>query len=80
MRQTKTRSTKNTAVILTIKQHAKAIRKAIDAGDYAKAEEAMKLAIKAIDKAQQNKVLKKNTAARKKSRLSKALKVARAKK
>jgi len=79
-RQTVKHKAKNSAVKLSIKQHVKAVRKAIEANDYAKAEEALKEAIKIIDKAGQNKVIKKNAVARKKSRLTRTVRSAKNKK
>lgn len=73
LRKTKKRNVKNVAVKNDIKLHIKAVRKSIEAKDYAKAEEALTKAIKLLDKASQNKVLNKNTVARKKSRLTKAV-------
>jgi small subunit ribosomal protein S20 len=80
LRKTKKQTARNRQVASTIKDQTKALRKAIAAKDFAKAETALKAAIKLIDKARQNKVLHKNTAARNKSRLTKSLNVAKAKK
>ncbi len=52
----------------------KAVRKAIDAKDFAKAGEELKKAIKIIDKARQHGLIKLNNASRKKSRLTVAVK------
>lgn len=73
LRQTKKRTVSNRIVKDSIKDQVKAVRKAIEAGDYQKAEEALKKAIVIIDKASQNKVLPKNAAGRKKSRLTRAV-------
>ncbi|MFA5030244.1 MAG: 30S ribosomal protein S20 [Patescibacteria group bacterium] len=78
-RQTIKRTAQNSAVKLSIKQHVKAVRKAIEAKDFAKAEEALKAAIKIIDKAGQNKIIKKNAVARKKSRLIRSVSAAKKK-
>lgn len=77
LRKTKKRNAKNISVKTNIKKQIKEIRKAIDAGDYTKAEDALKKTIKLLDKAGQNKVLKKNTVGRKKSRLAKAVRASK---
>lgn len=53
-----------------MKEVVKNVKKAITAGDVAKAKELMPQAYKAIDKAAKRGVIKDNTAARKKSRLT----------
>jgi len=78
-RQTVKRTAKNVAVKISIKQHVKIVRKALEAKDFAKAEAALLAAIKIIDKAGQNKTIKKNAAARKKSRLIRSVRSAKAK-
>lgn len=80
LRKSTKRNEHNVEVKNNIKKQVKAVRKAIETGDYTKAEEALKIAIKLLDKAGQNKVLKKNTASRKKSRLTKAVSKVKAQK
>jgi len=73
LRQTKKRTTQNTAVKNKLKAVVKAARKAIAAKNKGKATETVKKAVKALDKAAQNKVIKKNKASRFKSRLTSQL-------
>ena len=61
-----------------IKEPVKAFTSAIAAGDWAKAEESLKIAVKKMDRIATKGTLHKNTAARKRSRLTKRLNAARA--
>ncbi len=70
-RQTIKRTERNRFYRTRIKNLARAVREAVEAGDAAKAEEAFKEANKNMHKYVSKGVLKKNTAARKVSRLAK---------
>ncbi len=69
IRQTKKRTTKNTAVKKTILFLKKQALKAVEKKDNSKAAEWYTKLQKAVDKASKNNILKKNTASRKKSRV-----------
>ncbi|MBN1779294.1 MAG: 30S ribosomal protein S20 [Candidatus Buchananbacteria bacterium] len=73
LRQSTKRANKNKKIDSDIDALVRKVKKAIAAGDQAKASEFLKQAIKKIDKAQQKSALKKNTAARKKSRLARSV-------
>lgn len=65
------KSVRNNNYSASMKTAIKAVEKAIDAKDKAKAEEALRIAIKRIDKAAGANVVAKNKCAREKSRLTK---------
>lgn len=73
LRQTKKRTARNRAVVNRLRELVKNARKAIIAGDQAKAATAVSAATKALDKAAQNKTVERNTAGRLKSRLMRQL-------
>lgn len=77
LRKTKKRTIKNLRVKRNIKSLAKAILKAVEAGDLDKAKKLFPDFQKTVDKAAKVNVIKKNTAARKKSRLVKKIKNAK---
>ncbi len=77
LRKTKKRTIKNLRVKRNIKSLAKAILKAVEAGDLDKAKKLFPDFQKTVDKAAKVNVIKKNTAARRKSRLVKKIKQAK---
>ena len=64
----------NSALRSKFRTAIKAVRKAVDAGDQAKAAELFKSAVKTIDTIADKKIVHKNKAARSKSRLAAAVK------
>ncbi|CAJ5624228.1 30S ribosomal protein S20 [Burkholderia pseudomallei] len=73
-RQAAKANSHNSALRSKFRTAIKAVRKAIDAGDQAKAPELFKAATKTIDTIADKKIVHKNKAARHKSRLSAAVK------
>ncbi len=73
IRQTKKRTERNRFYRTRLKNIVKAVRTAVEAGDKAAAEEALKVANKKIHSFVSKGILKKQTAARKVSRLHKAV-------
>jgi small subunit ribosomal protein S20 len=73
-RQAAKANSHNSALRSKFRTAVKAVRKAIDAGDQAKAAELLKSSIKTIDSIADKKIVHKNKAARLKSRLSAGLK------
>ncbi len=73
-RQAAKANSHNSALRSKFRTAIKAVRKAIDAGDQAKAAELCKAATKTIDTIADKKIVHKNKAARHKSRLSAAVK------
>lgn len=71
LRQDKKRAERNKVAKLEIKDARRSVRKALEAGDQAKALEAAKTAEKLLDRAFTRGVMKRNTVARTKSRLFK---------
>ncbi len=69
-RQTKTRRTRNQAVLSSLKTLLKKARKALEMKDPDKAQQALSLAVSALDKAASKGVIHKNKASRTISRLS----------
>ncbi|MDO4960364.1 MAG: 30S ribosomal protein S20 [Eubacteriales bacterium] len=69
----KTRTERNKAIRSRVKTFVKKVGAAIEAGDKAAAEAALKAAVSEIDKAQTKGVYHANTASRKVARLSKAV-------
>ncbi len=67
------RAERNKAIRSRVKTFVKKVNAAIEAGDKAAAEAALKAAVSEIDKASQKGVYHANTASRKISRLSKAV-------
>lgn len=67
------RRLRNRMVKTNLKNNAKKVYAAIEAGDLAQAEEALNFASKKLDQAAAKRVIHKNKAARKKSQLSKAV-------
>ena len=68
-----TRTERNTAIRSKVKTYVKKVAAAVEAGDKAAAEAALKTAASEIDKAQTKGVYHANTASRKVARLSKAV-------
>ena len=68
-----TRTERNKAIRSKVKTYVKKVNAAIEAGDKAAANEALKAAISEISKAESEGVYHANTASRKVSRLSKAV-------
>ncbi|MDO4439344.1 MAG: 30S ribosomal protein S20 [Eubacteriales bacterium] len=68
-----TRTERNKAIRSKVKTYVKKVNAAIEAGDKAAANEALKAAISEISKAESKGVYHANTASRKVSRLSKAV-------
>ena len=64
---------KNNMIKSEYKTAVKSFESVVEAGDKAKAEEALKVAVKKIDQACSKGVIKDNTASRKKSNLAKKL-------
>lgn len=77
LRQSDRKAERNKLVKENIAYLRRMTRKAIDAGDFKKAEQLAKDVVKAVDKALQNGVMKKNTVSRIKSRLAAKLKDAK---
>lgn len=77
LRQAKKLTQKNKSEKTSIKEQVVAIRKALTAKDYTKAEELLKKAIVIIDKARSHGVVSRNAAARKKSRLFSSIRKAK---
>ena len=75
-RQSTKAQSRNKAVKDAIKKLLVQFRKAVTAGDKAKATDVVKQLVKAYDKAAQKKILSRNLVSRKKSRLAAALKKA----
>ncbi|AIO65092.1 30S ribosomal protein S20 [Burkholderia oklahomensis] len=73
-RQAAKANSHNSALRSKFRTAIKAVRKAIDAGDHAKAAEVFKVATKTIDTIADKKIVHKNKAARHKSRLAAAVK------
>ncbi len=73
-RQAAKANSHNSALRSKFRTAIKAVRKAIDAGDQAKAADLLKAATKTIDTIADKKIVHKNKAARHKSRLSAAIK------
>ncbi|MBN3727202.1 30S ribosomal protein S20 [Burkholderia sp. Ac-20379] len=73
-RQAAKANSHNSALRSKFRTAIKAVRKAVDAGDQAKAAELFKAATKTIDTIADKKIVHKNKAARQKSRLSAAVK------
>jgi small subunit ribosomal protein S20 len=73
-RQAAKANSHNSALRSKFRTAVKAVRKAIDAGDQAKAAELFKLSSKTIDIIADKKIVHKNKAARHKSRLAAAIK------
>ncbi len=73
-RQNVATNSHNSALRSKMRTAIKAVRKAIDAGDSAKAAEVYRLSSKTIDIIADKKIIHKNKAARHKSRLAAALK------
>jgi small subunit ribosomal protein S20 len=71
IRQTKVRTERNRFYRTRITNITRAVKEAVDAGDKAKAKEALQTADKEFQKFVGRKIIKKNTAARKVSRLAK---------
>ena len=67
------RTERNKAIRSKVKTYVKKVQSAVEAGDKALAEEALKAAISEIEKAETKGVYHANTASRKVSRLSKAV-------
>ena len=67
------RTERNKAIRSKVKTYVKKVQAAVEAGDKAVAEEALKAAISEIEKASTKGVYHANTASRKVSRLSKAV-------
>lgn len=74
LRQTKKHRARNLTITAGLKKAIKAVRRAVAAGDKAKAGEAFQKAVPIIDRARQKRVIKANTAARLKSRLHRVVK------
>ena len=70
LRQSKKHAIRNTLAKLQISDARRALRKAFDGKELAKAQEAAKSAIKLLDKAYSRGILKLNTISRLKSRLA----------
>ena len=68
-----TKTERNKAIRSKVKTHVKKVQAAVEAGDKAQANEALKTAISEIEKASSKGVYHANTASRKVSRLSKAV-------
>jgi small subunit ribosomal protein S20 len=73
-RQAAKANSHNSALRSKFRTAIKAVRKAIDAGDQAKAAELFKTSVKTIDIIADKRIVHKNKAARHKSRLSAAIK------
>jgi small subunit ribosomal protein S20 len=73
-RQAAKANSHNSALRSKFRTAIKAVRKAVEAGDQAKAAEVFKLATKTIDTIADKKIVHKNKAARQKSRLAAAVK------
>jgi len=73
LRKANRRNTRNEDAKDALSLVLKKVRKAINEGDQAKAQEALNIALKQLDKAARKGLLKKNTRDRKKSRLHKAV-------
>ncbi len=78
VRQTEKRRARNRARKEQIKEQVKAFTVALTAGDWTKAQEALKKTVQRMDRVATKGALHKNTAARKRSRLTKRLNAARA--
>lgn len=70
---TQVKTERNKAIRSKVKTYVKKVQAAVEAGDKAVAEEALKAAISEIEKAASKGVYHDNTASRKVSRLSKAV-------
>ena len=68
-----TKTERNKAIRSKVKTYIKGVHAAVEAGDKAKANEALKAAISEIEKASSKGVYHANTASRKVSRLSRAV-------
>ena len=79
LRQTTKRTALNKAQKSRMRTLVKKAEAAIESGDVALAEQALKAACSALDRAAKKNIIHKNTANRKKSRLSKAASKAKAK-
>jgi small subunit ribosomal protein S20 len=77
-RQAAKANSHNSALRSKFRTAIKAVRKAIEAGDQAKAAEIFKLSTKTIDTIADKKIVHKNKAARQKSRLAAAVKALQA--
>ncbi|WP_323121061.1 30S ribosomal protein S20 [Burkholderia alba] len=73
-RQAAKANSHNSALRSKFRTAVKAVRKALDAGDQAKAAELFKVSVKTIDTIADKKIVHKNKAARLKSRLAAGLK------
>ncbi|ABB09477.1 MULTISPECIES: 30S ribosomal protein S20 [Burkholderia] len=73
-RQAAKANSHNSALRSKFRTAIKAVRKAVDAGDQAKAADLFKAAVKTIDTIADKKIVHKNKAARSKSRLAAAVK------
>lgn len=74
IRQTAKRTARNKSVMTKVRTFVKRVETAIEAGDQAKAKEALSVAMPVMHSGVSKGVLKKNTCSRKLSRLSKAIK------
>lgn len=73
-RQTVARNKHNSSLRSLLRTSIKSVRKAIEAGDQAKANEVFSRATSVIDRVADKKIIHKNKAARHKSRLAAAIK------
>jgi len=71
MRKSKKEQLRNKSVKSALKTYISKFKEALEAGDKARAEAALKIAIKALDSAATKGIIHKNNAANKKSRLMK---------
>jgi small subunit ribosomal protein S20 len=78
-RQSLQRRTKNRAVKSAVKTQVRKVRRAVEAGDIAAAEQELRLAAKKLDRAGVKRVIHPNAASRTKSRLAHLIKTAKGK-
>lgn len=71
VRRIATRTQVNKSIRSSIKTYVKKVRQAVESGDAAQVQEALRMATKTIDKAAQRGIIHKNQAARRKSRVAK---------